>query len=163
MYAFGFTFSKKIIINNFILGQSLLENNGWGYGTEYLRNGCVDHSDVSMVASKTTKPACGNVYTSEYISKLDYPDGIPVDWTWFHCKNTQRCIHNSQRCNLHPHPDCIYEKDGVLVAEDEEECFNEYKRKLLAERSANFICQSPFHNQESKAILSNVGITCKLL
>ena len=149
------------------MAQSHLEFDGWGYGATsnmgYHHQGCVDYSGISMVASKTTKPACGNVYTSEYICKYDYPDGIPVDWTWFHCKKTQRCIHSSHRCNLHPHPDCIYEKDGVFMAEDEEECFDGYKRKLLAEKSANFICQSPFHNQESEDILSNVGITCKLL
>ena len=116
-----------------------------------------------MVASKTTKPPCGNSYINEYINQMIYPHGIPVEWTWFHCKKTQRCIHNSQRCNLHPHPDCIYEKDGVFMAEDEEECFDEYKRKLLAEKSANFICQSPFHNQDSEMILSNVGIASKLV
>ena len=41
---------------------------------------------------------------------------------------------------------------GENVAEDEEDCFKEYKRKNLVEESANFICQSPDHNNMSKAI-----------
>ena len=89
--------------------------------------------------------------------------GIPVTWRWFHCKMTQRCIHNSHRCNLHPHPDCIYEKDGVRVAEDEEGCFTEYKRKGLIQKSANFVCQSRAHNQQSEPILSNVAVWGELI
>ena len=38
------------------------------------------------------------------------------------------------------------------MAEDEEGCFEEYKRKNLVDESANFICQSPDHNNMSKAI-----------
>ena len=81
---------------------------------------------------------------------------ITVDWTWFSCLKTRKCIHINSRCDLHPHPDCIYEKDGLLVAEDEEDCFEEYKKKGMVPKSANLICQSPSHNSMSPAILSTV-------
>ena len=55
---------------------------------------------------------------------------------------------------MHPHPECIYEKDGVMVSEDEEECFEEYKLKRLIDKSATFECTSPDHNKMSPAILS---------
>ena len=47
-----------------------------------------------------------------------------------------------------------YKKDGVIMAEDEEECFDEYKLKGLVSKSANLICQSPIHNIESPSIWS---------
>ena len=40
------------------------------------------------------------------------------------------------------------------MAEDEENCFDEYKWKGLVARSANLICQSPIHNIESPTIES---------
>jgi hypothetical protein len=43
-------------------------------------------------------------------------------------------------------------KDGKNVAEDEEGCFEEYRRKNFVDESANFICQSQIHNIMSKAI-----------
>ena len=110
-----------------------------------------------MLANKTSDTPCGSTY------KDPDAEDVPVDWKWFHCKATQRCIHNSHRCNLHPHPDCIYEKDGVKVAEDEEGCFTEYKRKGLIQNSANFICQSRLHNKESKAVLSTVKVFGELI
>ena len=59
---------------------------------------------------------------------------------------------------MHPHPDCLYEnEDGEMVAEDEEGCMEEYKRKGLVTRSANFKCQSPIHNCNSPAI-SRIGL-----
>ena len=57
---------------------------------------------------------------------------------------------------MHPNPECIYEKNGVLVSEDEEDCFDEYKLKGLIKESATFECPSPDHNKISKAILSTV-------
>ena len=111
-----------------------------------------------MLANKTANPQCGKTYHNPLVDDQTQGEGVPVNWTWFHCKATQRCIHNSQRCNLHPHPDCIYEKYGVRVAEDEEGCFTEYKRKGLLQDSANFICQSPFHNKHSKPVLSTVAV-----
>ena len=62
------------------------------------------------------------------------------------------------RCDLHPHSECIYEKDGITVAEDEEGCFDEYKRKGLVAKTANFICSSGSqdHNIMSLAVLSDI-------
>ena len=116
-----------------------------------------------MLANKTSYPPCGNTFHSLCVDYLTFGAGAPVDWTWFHCKQTQRCIHNSHRCNLHPHPDCIYEKDGVRVAEDEEGCFHEYKKKGLIQDSANFICQSRFHNKLSEPVLSHVAVYGELI
>ena len=109
-----------------------------------------------MLANKSSNSQCGSTYHNQYIDIRTSGAGKHVDWTWFHCKATQRCIHNSHRCNLHPHPDCIYEKNGVRVAEDEEGCLTEYKRKGLIQESANFVCHSQFHNQQSQPVLSNV-------
>ena len=57
---------------------------------------------------------------------------------------------------MHPHPECIYEKDGVMVSEDEEDCFEEYKVKELIKKSAVFECPSLDHNKMSLAVLSTV-------
>ena len=78
----------------------------------------------------------------------------PTSWKWFHCRITQKCIHIDSRCDLHPNPQCIYEKDGIMVAEDEEECIDEYIRKGLVPKTANFICSSPDHNTNSQAVIS---------
>ena len=79
----------------------------------------------------------------------------PTSWLWFQCTNTQKCIHIDSRCDMHPNPACIYEKDGVMVAEDEEGCFDEYKRKGLVSKSAKVICSSPDHNIMSPTVTSN--------
>ena len=79
-------------------------------------------------------------------------------WDSFHCETTHKCVHASNRCDMHPNPECIYEKDGILVSEDEEDCFEEYKLKGLIKESAAFQCISPDHNKMSPAILSNVYI-----
>ena len=42
------------------------------------------------------------------------------------------------------------------MAEDEEGCLDEYKRKGLVARSANFVCPSPLHNSNSSAVSSIV-------
>ena len=82
-----------------------------------------------------------------------------VTWDWFHCKTSNKCIHADSRCDMHPHPECIYEvEDGVMLSEDEEGCLEEYKLKGLIDKSATFECPSPDHNKMSKAILSNVYI-----
>ena len=57
---------------------------------------------------------------------------------------------------MHPNPECIYEKDGVMMSDDEEDCFEEYKLKGLIKESASFECPSPEHNKMSPAILSTV-------
>ena len=42
------------------------------------------------------------------------------------------------RCDLRPHPKCIYKNDkGEMLAEDEEGCEEEYKIKGLIDPSAN--------------------------
>ena len=79
----------------------------------------------------------------------------PKSWQWFHCRNTQKCIHIDSRCDMHPNPECIYEKGGIRVAEDEEGCFDEYKRKGLVAKSAKMICSSPDHNNMSPIVTSN--------
>ena len=57
---------------------------------------------------------------------------------------------------MHPHTECIYEKDGVMMSEDEEDCIEEYKLKGLIKKSAKFECLSLEHNKMSPAILSTV-------
>ena len=42
-----------------------------------------------------------------------------------------------------------------MIAEDEENCLEEYKAKGLIPNTANFPCISPIHNSNSSAILSN--------
>ena len=81
-----------------------------------------------------------------------------MTWQWFYCNQTNKCIHMDSRCDLHPHPECIYENsEGEFVAEDEEGCSAEdYQIKGLVAKSANFRCQSPLHNKNSSAVLSTV-------
>ena len=57
---------------------------------------------------------------------------------------------------MHPNPECIYEKNGVIVSEDEEGCFEKYKLKGLIDKSAAFECPSLEHNKRSQAVLSTV-------
>mgnify|MGYP001249631330 CR=1 FL=1 len=41
-------------------------------------------------------------------------DTKKVTWEWFHCNKTATpvCIHKKIRCDMHPHPDCMY-KDNT--------------------------------------------------
>ena len=51
----------------------------------------------------------------------------------------------------------IDQNDQVeMIAEDEENCLEEYKKKSLIPQTANFQCISPIHNSNSSAILSTV-------
>ena len=75
---------------------------------------------------------------------------------WFACHQTKQCIHSNTRCDLHPNPACIYQKGDQMVAADEEGCLEEYKKKRLLGRSANYECQSFFHNPDSLPILATV-------
>ena len=59
-------------------------------------------------------------------------------------------------CDLHPNADCIYEKEGEMISEDEEGCFEEYKHKGLLDQSASFVCMSPIHNSMSQPVLTTV-------
>ena len=82
----------------------------------------------------------------------------PTSWMWFHCRNNHKCIHINSRCDMHPHTECIYEKDGIMVAEDEEGCIDEYKRKGLVDKTTNIICSTPDHNTMSPAVLANIYV-----
>ena len=71
---------------------------------------------------------------------------VKVTWQWFRCEVNKKCIHSQSRCDLHPHPACVYNntETGKMVAEDEEGCLNpdykySYKAKGLIEPSANLI------------------------
>ena len=83
---------------------------------------------------------------------------------WFGCKVNRKCIHLKSRCDLHPHPACVYNntetgknktETGEMVAEDEEGCLKEYKVNGLIDTSANLECDSPVHNKDSAAIVIN--------
>ena len=66
---------------------------------------------------------------------------------------TKKCIHPDTRCDLHPHPACTYlNKKGEKVAEDEENCNEEYINKGLVPRTVNMECVSPIHSIDSPAI-----------
>ena len=76
---------------------------------------------------------------------------VPVTWLWFKCVVNQKCIHSNSRCDLHPHPACVYNNSetGKMVAEDEEGCLKEYKANSLIETIANLKCVSAIHNEDS--------------
>ena len=135
----------------------------WG---AYNKNGCPDRSDIVVGMDENFE--CGEKYgwleyrrkvsekgirLPEFIETTEYVD---VKWKWFKCINKRKCIHPNSRCDLHPHPDCIYEKNGHFVAEDEEDCLDEYKSKGLVTKSANFECTSAVHNSDTIAIQSSV-------
>ena len=136
------------MITNLILSTSLSD---WGDAND---DGCPDKSDVvKNMNTDTTKDPCGG---ETYIS----PRGASFDvtWDWFPCHRTQKCIHSRNRCDLHPHPECIFENDqGETFGEDEEGCQKEdYQSNALMEQSAIFPCQSETHNKLSPAIESKV-------
>ena len=82
---------------------------------------------------------------------------VVVSWTWFLCKRNGQCIHNNTRCDMHPHPNCVYvNENGESVAEDEEGCLEEYKRKGLVAASATLECVSPLHNNNSPSVKTNI-------
>ena len=97
-------------------------------------------------------PCGGETYISPRGASFD------VTWDWFPCHRTQKCIHFRNRCDLHPHPECIFENDqGETVGEDEEGCQKEdYQSNALMEQSAIFPCQSETHNWNASAIWSTV-------
>ena len=90
---------------------------------------------------------------------------VDVDWLWFKCEVNKKCIHPKSRCDLHPHPACVYNntetgknktETGEMVAEDEEGCLQKYRDNGLIDASANLECDSPVHNKDSAAIISTV-------
>ena len=81
----------------------------------------------------------------------------PLNIDWFECRQNLKCVHMDTRCDMHPNPACIYWKDeSKRVAEDEEDCIEEYKKKHLVARSANFKCESLIHNRDSPPFNSTI-------
>ena len=69
---------------------------------------------------------CGETY---HYAEFGGQKNTSVEWTWFACTMSRKCIHIRSRCDQHPHPSCVYEKDGMKYAEDEDNCTSEYKKK----------------------------------
>ena len=100
----------------------------------------------------SSHPSC---ISKEYITS----NGIPanISWQWFPCYKRQNCIHPTNRCDQHPHPDCIYRNEiGQLIAEDEENCIDDYISKGLVDKTANLRCQSAMHNSKSPPVRSTI-------
>ena len=122
---------------------------------KYFDIGCPDHSSVVTKMVKNDTSNHSSCTSKEYIQS----NGIPtsISWQWFPCQKTQNCIHPSNRCNQHPHPNCIYRNEkGQLIAEDEENCLDDYISKGLVDKTANFRCQSATHNSKSPPVVSTV-------
>ena len=122
---------------------------------KYFDIGCPDHSGVVTKMVKNDTSNHSSCTSKEYILS----NGIPanISWQWFPCYKRQNCIHPTNRCDQHPHPDCIYRNEkGQFIAEDEENCIDEYKSKGLVDRTANLRCQSATHNSKSPPIRSAV-------
>ena len=125
----------------------------WGYPSTSIDDAtCNDNTDKVMNSTTSSDKPCDG---SNYFSN-GYNIEAPTSWLWFQCINNQKCIHIDSRCDMHPNPACIYEKDGVMVAEDEEGCFDEYKRKNLVSKIINVICSngSHDHNTMSPAVMT---------
>ena len=55
---------------------------------------------------------------------------------------------------MHPHPQCV---DG----EDEVDCFDQYLERGFVSLSADYVCQSPYHNDESPSPTVNIlAVSC---
>ena len=81
----------------------------WGT-PDFFDKTCSDKSDISqdmIVENDAIIATCGSIYTPPL-----HMHQTVVDWKWFPCKKAQKCIHIDNRCDLHPHPDCLYEKVG---------------------------------------------------
>ena len=66
----------------------------------------------------------------------------------------ETCFKNLNRCDLYAQCDPV---EGSIVAADEFDCDEEYKKKGLVPKKATFRCQSLHHNEESVANLS-IGV-----
>ena len=120
-------------------------------------DGCPDYSGVVTKMVKNNTSNHSSCTSKEYIQSMGKPTS--VSWQWFACYKTKYCIHPTNRCDQHPHPDCIYKNEkGQLIAEDEENCIDEYISKGLVGRTANHKCQSATHNSKSPPVLSTVFI-----
>ena len=119
-----------------------LDSRSWGR----LTKGCEDQSDKTK---KRNSSCLGETYEYKYT--------VNVTWEWFHCDKASPpvCIDKKLQCDMLPHPDCIYNKTGVMVAQDEENCLDEYKVKGLIKTSANFRCLSKFYYPEVNSTVAN--------
>ena len=66
----------------------------------------------------------------------------------------ETCFKKINRCDLYAQCD---PRKGSDVAEDEYDCDEQYKKKGLVPKKANFPCQSLHHNEETVANLS-IGV-----
>ena len=123
---------------------------GWGH----LDDGCPDHSDKVKDTNPDTPddPCGGDLYTYQDWRGEKTEE---VDWDWFYCPQSNKCIHRIGRCDKIPHPNCtIKNEKGETIAEDEVGC--DYIARGLTSNSATHQCQSRNHNKESYAVLSTV-------
>ena len=78
---------------------------------------------------------CGKTYQIRGL--FGQMQNTSVNWAWFACTRSRKCIHSRSRCDQHPHPSCVYEKDGMKFAEDEDNCTSEYKEKGFVPKVIN--------------------------
>ena len=97
---------------------------------------CNDMSHIVMDMDENNE--CGETY--HYIDQSGQMQQTSADWTWYPCTKSgkRKCIHISSRCDQHPHPSCVYEKDGMKFAEDEDNCISEYKEKGFVPQVINY-------------------------
>ena len=103
-----------------------------------------------MAVNVTSDKLCGKSYSfnPNWSTK-----NITSNITWFACHKTKKCVDSNSRCDLNPHPACVYEnKNGDMVAEDEENCREEYIENDLVPKSAIFKCIGPVHNRNSSIL-----------
>ena len=94
---------------------------------------CKDMSHIVMDMDENNE--CGETY--HYTDFYGRMQNTLADWTWFACSESRKCIHIRSRCDQHPHPSCVYEKDGMKFAEDEDNCISEYKEKSFVPQVIN--------------------------
>ena len=118
-----------------------------------LDRGCPDKSDIvkdMAVNVDSDEQLCGTSYS--FIDNRS-EENKTSSITWFACHKTQKCVHSNSRCDLNPHPACVYvNKDGDLVAEDEESCQEEYIEKNLVPNSAILECIGQVHNRNTSIL-----------
>ena len=125
-----------------------------GWGTPDNKYGCPDHSDKVKDPNPDTPnaPCGGNSYTYQNFGERQKTS--VVDWDWFYCPQSKKCIHQIGRCNKIPHPECTFKSEttGETIAEDEDGC--DYVARGLTSNSATYKCQSRNHNKDSSTVLS---------
>ena len=118
--------------------------------------GCPDHSDKVKDPNPETPddPCGGDSYTYTLYNGKQKTE--TVDWDWYYCRQSQKCIHRSGRCDKIPNPACTFKNETTneTIVEDEVGC--DYISKGLTSNSATHQCQSRNHNEKSVAVLSTV-------